>query len=179
VRKGERSTRILEWSYSIGPPRRSWLWYLSVIVTGVGGADLLFLVAPDDSAWTLSMILCTCVVLAFSLVPSRDVVAQLDGDLLYLWDVKRKHLLVEQNLREFATWKVDTIPADRLNAVTRVLILRPRNARSATEIRLSGDDATDDRVLSRIARRVSAAPSIAPTLLERVDRRIQRLIGWR
>jgi len=173
------SRAVVAWTYEEGPPRRGWRWYLAVFAIGLGLAGLMLVTVQDDLTAAGSMLLWVCVVTAFSLAPHRTFAARIDRQLLTVTDVKRRRVIIERNLHEFGSVKLAEIPADRLNPVSRRAILRPRDGRIAVELRLSGDDSTDETIYDRIAAVVPLAPDIAPNLWERFDALAQRWIGWR
>jgi len=179
VKRHDTANGMLAWTYIEGPPRRSLSWYLIVVAIGFGLAGLLYVVVPADPWWAGGMLLWVTVVTASSLAPSRSYLAQLDGQLLYVWDVKRNRTVVERNLREFVTYRVEEIAADRLNRARRKLILQRRDGQGTVELFLEGDEAEEQLILDRIMEVVLAAPQIAPTILQRVDRLAQRWVGWR
>ncbi|MEV7769906.1 hypothetical protein [Microbacterium sp. NPDC086615] len=173
------TTRVLEWSYQFGPPRRSWRWFAVVFAIGLGLAGLFFLTLRNEWGAGGWMIVWLCMMLATALAPARTYHVRLDRNHLTIEFAARRHTIVDRNLSEYATYKISEIPADRLNpAITRIT-LRPRDGRAPVEISLTGDPATDGQIARRIADTVPLAPDIAPGLLERFDRIAERIVGWR
>lgn len=173
-----RTPRVLEWVYSVGPPRRSWKWYGIVLAIGLGLAALFYVTLGGGWSAALGMLIWTCIVIAGALAPSREYQVQLDGQVLYVW-VKRDRAIIERNLAEFATYKLVVVQADSLNPLQRKLILRPRNGGLPVEVPLSEDDRLDEQIIARVAAVVQEAPNIAPTLLERLGTLAERWVGWR
>lgn len=172
-------TAVFEWHYREGPPQRAWWWYVAVIAIALLIAGLTALISRDPWPGVVSALLWGCIVLAFSLAPSRDYRARLDRHLLTVEDVKRGKVIVERNLREFASWSLVEYPEDRLNPLVRKLTLTRRDGKGAIELSLTSDDRSDEEILERIAEVIPPAPDIAPTLLQRMDQFAQRWIGWR
>lgn len=110
---------------------------------------------------------------------SRDYGVELDRDVLRVRVAKTGRVFIERNLREIATWQLEEVPADRLNPLTRRVLLQNRDGRNTIGLRLTGDNTTDRTILDRITAVVPPVPDIAPTLFGRIDRLAQRLIGWR
>lgn len=171
--------QALQWTYAEGPPTRPWQWYAAVAGIALGIGLLIYLPTRDSMAPLLSMLLWGSIVIATSLAPSRDYEASLNRQLLQVRGVKRGRVTIERNLNEFATWKTIEYPEDRLNNLSRKLVLRRRDGKGTVEIALTGDDERDKQILTRVSTVVPAAPDIAPTLWERLDYLAQRWIGWR
>lgn len=171
--------QVIEWRFSVGPPRRSWQWYGIVLAIGLGLAALFYLTLGGDWPAALGMLIWTCIVIAASLAPTRNYRVELSRNLLTVYDVKRSRATIERNLAEFALYKLVLLPADRLNPLQRKLILRPRNGALPVEIVLTGEDRLDEQIIARIAVVVQEAPNIAPTLWERLGAFAERWVGWR
>ncbi|MDQ4213738.1 hypothetical protein [Microbacterium capsulatum] len=172
--------RIIEWTYSEGPPRRSWRWYLVVIAIGAGLAGLLYVAYPGILAAPASMALWVCAVLAVALMPASEYRAQLDGNLLTVWFRKRVKPILWENLSAYATYAVDEVDGDDLNSAHLTLILRRRDGRGTAQISLPVDD--EDllwRIMERVASVMPQEPDIAPTVWQRLDKLAQRWLGWR
>ena len=124
-------------------------------------------------------ILWAVLLVAYANAPSRDYEVELNRDVLRVRVAKTGRVFIERNLREIATWQLEEVPADRLNPLTRRVLLQTRDGRNTIGLRLTGDDGIDQAILNRITAVVPPAPDIAPTLFGRIDRLAQRLIGWR
>ena len=105
--------QLLEWVYTVGPSRRPWQWYGIVLVIGLGLGALFYITLGGEWSAAFGMLIWTCIVVAASLAPARGYQVQLDGQVLYVWDVKRSRAIVERNLAEFATYKLVVLSADR------------------------------------------------------------------
>lgn len=173
-----RTRERIEWTYTVGPARRSWRWYLAVVMGGLAIAGLLVVASPDDSWPSVTMLLWICAMVSMSLIPRIEYTAAIDGGTLTIQRTGRRQLRTYQ-LKGFVSFTTTRIPADRVNPEQTIITFRPRSQRQPVDISLTDDAALNRRVLGRMEATVPSVPNPEPSRLEQIETRINRWVGWR
>lgn len=173
-----RTRECIEWTYTVGPARRSWRWYLAVVAGGLAIAGLLAVASPDDSWPSFTMLLWICAMVSISLIPRIEYTAAIDGGTLTIQRTGRRQLRTYE-LKDFVSFSVNRIPADRVNPEQTIATLRPRERREPVDLGFTKNADLNRSILTRIEECGASASTTAPSSLERLETRVNRWIGWR